>query len=176
MTEEYRPIPGFPCYVAGSEGNIRQMLDGGRSLRVLIVRDPGKVPKCRARSTESPQPRDHSVDYLVALAFLGERDGHWVWHSDRDPENCRADNLSWASSERPWETIEGAVPIEGLPSYALLPDGNVVSFPSNGRSARLMRPDAKGRVYLTHPDGSKKWMRTEVARAPRRQARGGRNG
>ena len=94
---EWRPIPGFPDYLASSLGEIAstksgriRILEGGRSemgyRNVLLYQDGHRVGR--------------RVHQLVALTFLGPRPpGLEIRHLDGDKLNNVASNLRYGTRE-----------------------------------------------------------------------------
>lgn len=102
---EFRDIPGFPGYRAGSDGSIWSCRRGWRNLRkglpapwkkmsVFIDRAGYSVSSCMVRSDGTTCTR--FVHKLVCLAFHGEQpDGTECCHNDGDKTNNCASNLRW---------------------------------------------------------------------------------
>lgn len=101
-TIRYATIPGFPGYMAGSDGTIwscwskgriRKMSDAWKRLK------PAKHPKGHLHVILSGG-RTRKVHHLVLEAFVGPRpDGMECRHfPDRDPANNRLENLQWGTS------------------------------------------------------------------------------
>lgn len=115
MSEVWKPIPGFPGYVASSLGRVGSYrLHGsppGRSggdqsartpkLRLLKASpDPGGYLRVNLQANGKTCPQ--YVNRLVLLAFVGEPPpGHETRHfPDRDKTNNRPDNLSWGTHKQ----------------------------------------------------------------------------
>jgi hypothetical protein len=100
--EEWRSIPGWPEYAVSSYGRVRRMVStrGSRA---------GKLVKSHLEYDGYPRimlyrgcvGTGYCVHQLVCLAFHGPKptDDHEVAHWDGDRDNCRVDNLRWATHE-----------------------------------------------------------------------------
>lgn len=106
-TTEYRPIPNFPGYAAGSDGSIWTCRERGgpRQWRLGHVWRP-MVPNVnngsgykRLTVTDANGKRYcRTVHVLVLEAFAGLcPSGLQARHLDGDQLNCRADNLAWGT-------------------------------------------------------------------------------
>jgi hypothetical protein len=104
---DYRPIPGFPGYVVGSDGSIwccrvtasSRHRDphglGWRRLKPRLAGPPAgkRWMVCLYARGRCKQACVHS---LVLLAFVGPRpDGMEACHNDGDRDNNRLSNLRW---------------------------------------------------------------------------------
>jgi hypothetical protein len=107
--EVWVDIPGVPFYQASDLGRIRSLdrvvTQGDGRGGVIGRKFAGRIltPKLNSHgylqvSVGSPA-RCVTVHKLVALAFLGPRDGGLeVNHKDGDKGNCRPENLEYATS------------------------------------------------------------------------------
>ncbi len=102
---EYRDIPGFPGYRAGSDGTLwscRRGLNGSQTLRStwsqmqpkIPIRDYWCVSICYNRHN-----RCIRVHRLILLAFLGPAptDRHECRHLNGDKLDNRIENLQWGT-------------------------------------------------------------------------------
>lgn len=96
---EYRDIPGFPGYRAGSDGSVWVMHNTRR-----VPCEPRRIfgnvtPKGYVRMTIHPAANrmvPKMAHELVLLAFVGPRpSGMEACHWDGDKRNNRLDNLRW---------------------------------------------------------------------------------
>lgn len=103
MSEEWRPIPGWP-YEASSLGRIRRAAKGasthpGRVLKTNGRHNgPGSYRSVRLSRGSRESVRSFCVHQLVAAAFMGEAPpGMVVNHIDCDKENDRPENLEYVT-------------------------------------------------------------------------------
>jgi len=112
LSVEYRPIPGFPAYRAGSDGSVWscwKRIGAGRGsgqgaiLHIIgtewrRLRTEAKYPYPVVRLV-ADKPVKMLASRLVLLAFVGPPPpGHECCHfPDRDPRNCRLENLRWGT-------------------------------------------------------------------------------
>lgn len=103
MTEEWRDVVGFEgAYQVSDLGRVRSLdriqvnsLGHARSLRGRVL---VSVPTSRGyRCTKLGVKKWLAIHVAVCAAFYGPKPtaAHEVAHSDSDPSNNRADNLSW---------------------------------------------------------------------------------
>lgn len=109
MTEaEIRPIPNYPCYLAGSDGSIWSVKNGPMkrlSTHAITRRRPtGKtnfVQYERVALFVDGKSRTFHVHSLVLEAFSGPRpEKMQCRHLDGNPQNNRADNLEWGTCKQ----------------------------------------------------------------------------
>lgn len=88
-TIRYAPIPGFPNYMAGSDGTVWSSLYGNwRMLHPTI--DANDTGYCRVGLRVDGRYRYRRVHQLILLAFVGPcPSGLQVCH---DPDPCRTNN------------------------------------------------------------------------------------
>lgn len=105
--EEWRPIPNFVGkYEVSSHGRVRTvphrvmrkdgrpMLVAGRILKPSMV--DGRYPNVVL--SDMGEQYSYMVHSIVALVFLGPRpQSHEICHNDGNRQNCRADNLRYAT-------------------------------------------------------------------------------
>ena len=104
--EEWRPVPGHPCYEASSLGRVR-------SLDRWIYRTDGKRTFWRGALLRSTKHGRYSVvsmggyscanvHVLVCKAFHGKKPSkrHHVAHWNGDGHDNRASNLRWATPKQ----------------------------------------------------------------------------
>jgi hypothetical protein len=92
MSEELRPIPGFPDYFITSDGNVWSEKQSGRWLNPT----PGKGGYLRLALSRDKKIHSRLIHTLVAQAWIGPRpDGLEVCHDDGDPLNNSASNLRY---------------------------------------------------------------------------------
>ena len=106
----WRPIPGFECYSASSDGQIRN-----KSGRVLKVRkDEGGY--LQVKLSLDKKQINKLVHHLIAAAFLSNEEGHpEINHINRVRNDNRVENLEWISKAgnrshrvlRPTEDLKG---------------------------------------------------------------------
>lgn len=90
MSEEWRPIPGFPSYEASSEGNVRRV--GRRVLRA----HPRFNGYMQVSLSEQGVVYPKKVHQLVAAAFIGPRpDGADTCHENGVRDDNRSCNLRY---------------------------------------------------------------------------------
>jgi hypothetical protein len=92
MTEEWRPIPGFPDYFVSDQGRVASERTGERRILRGSVTGNGylKVRLCR-----DGQATFRKVHHLVAEVFIGPRPvGQHVRHLDDMKTNNAAANLA----------------------------------------------------------------------------------
>lgn len=100
MTEEWRPVLGFP-YEASSEGRVRHLSTTARPvchpLRAFWDRRGyGRIVLCYGDGTK--RKRISSLHQAVALAFIGAcPDGKEVGHKDHNKRNNRPENLEYVT-------------------------------------------------------------------------------
>lgn len=101
---EWRSIPGWPVYEASSDGRVRR----------ARVKPMGSPIRKEMRGTlhhtgyrqvtvysEDGHQASKYVHHLVALAFHGEPlPGQQVRHLNGDPEDNRAENLTWGTGSQ----------------------------------------------------------------------------
>jgi hypothetical protein len=101
VSEEWRPVPGFPGYDVSNLGRVRAWYNARRNLRS----EPRirKTPPNRAGyPTVTMQADGHPycplVHRLVMLAFVGPcPEGMEARHLDGNPGNARLDNLRYGT-------------------------------------------------------------------------------
>ena len=93
----YTAIPGFPAYMAGSNGDIVSM-----NKKTKVLKPDRRKEDGRARYTlrhESGKYVKRYGSYFVLLAFVGDRpDGMEACHQDGNCLNDSAGNLRWDTS------------------------------------------------------------------------------
>lgn len=86
---EFRDVPGFPNYRAGSDGSIWTKRRGRRDWHKL-------TPHWRNYYRVSIAQRTYLVHYLILLTFVGPRpNGMFCCHNDGNPKNNSLSNLRW---------------------------------------------------------------------------------
>ena len=113
--EVWQAIPGYHfCYEVSTHGRVRSLdrrINAMRNGRRISYDRPGQLLKPSMHSGGAVIVTLHSdgryktktLRRLVALAFVHcDRNPEQmiVCHRDRDPWNCRADNLIWSSNRR----------------------------------------------------------------------------
>ncbi|MCM8734623.1 NUMOD4 motif-containing HNH endonuclease [Azospirillum sp. A1-3] len=94
MNEEWRPIPGWPEYEAGSLGSIRRV--GGEPRKP----SPGRFGHLGlVLYRDGEKPKKQWVHRLVCAAFHGEppRSDMQAAHRNGNPKDNRPENLRWAT-------------------------------------------------------------------------------
>ena len=109
--EEWRSVPGFAGYEISNLGRVRALprtfkINGsgatrsvqGRALRPTSLTMHKGYLRCRVRNSDGARTT-LGVGKMVLEAFRGPPpEGMYrLLHADRDPSNCKLDNLSWAS-------------------------------------------------------------------------------
>lgn len=115
--ERWRPVPGFPWYVASDMGRLRSLSHVGPTGRMVrggplkADRDQYGYPKVNAVDAMGRR-RTLSVHRAVALAWCPNDDPEHkveVDHVNGDHDDARACNLEWVTPEenmrRAWETM-----------------------------------------------------------------------
>lgn len=163
--EEWKPVAGYehmaesgssltPVKLAAYEvSNLGRVRSNSRTDRLGRVR-PGRLlkPNTNPRGHRSVQlayngskPRRY-VHELVATAFIGQRPNNSVViHLDRDPANCRADNLAY--STRRYITTETVMDGEHVNArkthcrrgHAYSPDNTYIGKQTSGGIQRVCR-------------------------------------
>lgn len=98
MTEEFRPIPGYPNYEASSLGRIRRCVGGrGAGKGRCLSPKPHKYGYELYGLSHSDRVKYESGHRLVCLAFHGlpPDDNSQAAHEDGNPRNNVPGNLSW---------------------------------------------------------------------------------
>lgn len=99
MNETWRPIPGFPHYLASDHGRIRSVdrpYHPGRVLKQHSVTWGSESGYRQVVLRENYAGHTMKVHRLVALAFLPNPDSKpMVRHLDGNPENNHVENLAW---------------------------------------------------------------------------------
>lgn len=107
MSEQWRPVPGFPDYEVSDQGRVRSHKSG--SPRVMSLQ-PARHGYLRVRLCGPNGARGFSVHRLVLDAFVGPLpsgpDRMVSRHLDGDPANNRLDNLAYGTQG---ENIRDAV-------------------------------------------------------------------
>jgi hypothetical protein len=104
---EKRPIPGFPGYFAGSDGNIyshRDYMGGvdlskpGRKLKTCECGYKHSYLGCTLRGPDK-KSASKNIHSLIAEAFHGKRpEGFQCSHLNGNPKDNRPENLKWESA------------------------------------------------------------------------------
>jgi hypothetical protein len=103
---EYRDIPGFPGYRAGSDGSIWscRTTRGGTSSRwnrmkaTITQRSSAGRTYCHLNLYSNRVAHTFKVHYLILITFIGARPpGSECRHLDGNPLNNRSDNLCWGT-------------------------------------------------------------------------------
>jgi hypothetical protein len=91
---EYRVVPSYPRYQAGSDGSI--IGPSGRKLSQCTI--PGGYKQVLVYTLGAPRAT-RRVHTLICEAFHGPRPSqrHWVAHWDGDPANNVPSNLRWST-------------------------------------------------------------------------------
>lgn len=101
---EYKDIPGYPGYRAGSDGTVWSCCRPGspsrdgewKKLKPGMNRAMGRWQYCLKRE-DGARPTRRAAN-LIALAFHGPRpEGLEIRHLDGDPTNDRPDNLAYGT-------------------------------------------------------------------------------
>lgn len=99
QSEQWRSIPGFPCYEASTLGRVRRAIDapGRFQGRVLAQVSRKKSRYCCVSLTHDGREHCAYVHRLVLLAFSGPPPTaeHAAAHDDGDRTNNHLTNLSW---------------------------------------------------------------------------------
>jgi hypothetical protein len=134
---EYRPVPGFPNYRAGTDGTVQSRFVPGTRGR---VDDTWRTLKPVRRSQAGYQAvilwhegrrRQCYVHALVLEVFIGPRQpGQCCRHLDGDSNNNRRDNLAWGTqTENVADQVRHGTFLRGSKSFhAKLNEGQVVEI------------------------------------------------
>jgi hypothetical protein len=100
MSEQVKPVAGFPGYSVSNHGRVFSTIRGPlRQLKPWCCGNGYRYEQVKLVRIESDGTVKHhkrKVAHLVALAFIGQRPaGHDVDHIDADTHNNRADNLRY---------------------------------------------------------------------------------
>lgn len=89
---EFRPLPGWPNYLIGSDGTVKNV-NGHVKVPYPAKRGGYLCVSIWANNKGKLAP----VHQLVAFAFHGPRPtpSHQAAHNDGNKLNCRADNIAW---------------------------------------------------------------------------------
>ena len=91
--EQWRKVIGSPDYEVSSLGNVRRL--STQHTKSPTLRSDGKLS---VNLNEGPHSRVKLVHSLVAESFIRPRKSHeMVRFHDGDPQNCRLENLYYAS-------------------------------------------------------------------------------
>lgn len=104
-TTEYRPIPNFSGYFAGSDGTIwttkrcsTKLTKNSSQKWARIKHKIEKTGYLRLSLSKENKRQTVSVHKLVLESFIGPcPEGHQCRHLDGNPTNCRLDNLAWGT-------------------------------------------------------------------------------
>lgn len=103
MIELWKPVVGSFLYEVSNYGRVRSSSNSrhGKDVQPILLNDRVVV---RLPNINSSTRELNTLDRLVAEAFLGldelEDSNHIkIIHRDRDPFNCRVDNLYWDEHE-----------------------------------------------------------------------------
>lgn len=97
-TVEYREIPGFPNYRAGTDGSIQWKSPRGEWTLKRIFPDHAGYMKVQMSGGEGLKAR--FVHRLVLLAFVGPPpEGHECCHGNHDRADNRIENLRWGTRQ-----------------------------------------------------------------------------
>lgn len=122
VLEEWRPIPGYPSYLASSYGRIMRIGPNGGSrvgsiLSGVLNKDRGYVYVTLA---ENGNNSSRSVHRVIALAFFGPcPDGLQVNHKNGNKTDNRPDNLEYVTAsenqQHAWDSgLRGPSPFSVL--------------------------------------------------------------
>jgi hypothetical protein len=104
-TTEYRPIPNYPGYFAGSDGSIwttkrcsTKLTKNNYQKWARIKHKIDKTGYLRLSLSKENKRVTVSVHKLVLESFVGPcPEGYQCRHLDGDPTNCKLDNLVWGT-------------------------------------------------------------------------------
>lgn len=124
---EYRTIPGYDGYLAGSNGTI--IGRWGRPLSQYTDRDGYKRVSASREHGKDVKRSQRGVHVFVCLAFHGERPSlkHEVRHLDGTRDHNEPHNLCWATRKENSDDriVHGTVPCGTKTSLAKLTDEQV---------------------------------------------------
>jgi hypothetical protein len=150
MTEEWRPVGGFPGYEVSDQGRMRSLpreIVARRPFSTFILPIPGRmmVPRITGggpRVNMSPTGGRQvcvSVNRAVLDAFVGPDEGARPLHLNGDGLDCRLANLEWIALKRPPRVKAKKV------------------YETAKTAAEILRQDMKeGAIMLTYGDSEEK--------------------
>lgn len=168
MSEEWRPVPGFPDYAVSSEGRVKRVRPDyrGRFGNILKQRHDRYAYLTLYRDR---RPSVLLVHRLVCAAFYGPppTPTHEVAHRDGKPSNNRAANLRWAThAENEADKREHGTSLAGRPSQVPVEHrARGVRHGRNTKPERSARGERNGLSKLT----AEKVTAIRLDRRPRRE-------
>jgi hypothetical protein len=105
ITEEWRPVVGWPEYEVSNLGSVKRVAAAQRTRPGRVLQANGGTPypavSLSAKSRlPSPGWKRTPIHIIVIEAFHGPRPSarHEVAHNDGNPKNNQANNLRWATA------------------------------------------------------------------------------
>jgi len=117
MTEEWRPIKGFPGYQVSSLGRVQSFRRGDIFGKILRPRSCNKYGRRMVTIYCDGKPHDRLVARLVCQAFHGDPPSskHHAAHVNENCADDAAENLEW---QTPQQNIATRIPSRGEAHYA----------------------------------------------------------
>jgi hypothetical protein len=110
--ERWKPIPGFPDYMAGNKGCIKSLKRGGRILQPGVKKSGGgkhgtSYTYLHVALMQNGKRVTCPVHQLVLAAFVGPRpEGMETRHLNGDSKDNRLKNLKYGTkSENAYDTV-----------------------------------------------------------------------
>lgn len=148
MTETWKDIPGYPGYQISDCGRVRtynKVTSSARfphrkwKPRILSQKDHAKDGYLRIDLWQGKEHHTHLVHRLVAIAFLGDREGMTVNHKDGNKKNNHLSNLEWMTlrDNIRYGFTNGQYSKVQIPC-SLVIDGTQIDFPSLAAAKRYL--------------------------------------
>ena len=101
MTEQWRPVPGYPHYSVSNTGIVRSLRSGREMKQASRGASSPRVPYLRVHLRAPGRKWSADVHRLVLLAFVGEPPAgkRYACHIDGDPLHNDLSNLYWGSQK-----------------------------------------------------------------------------
>ena len=124
--KQWKQIPNFSNYEVSNDGEIRHIIS--KKIRSKKYRT-GKPYLTAQLKNDLGKLQDCLVHRLVAITFLGYKEGMEIDHINRDPEDNRLENLRWVNHK---ENIKNRSIRMGTKEKVVL----AISMTNNGMSEK----------------------------------------